>query len=201
MQDRTPSQAIAAPLAGRPELDRLVAPMEEVAARLLADPARAKLLKGSWLGHPVHPALTDLPIGFWTSAFVLDLAGGRNRRAADLMVGLGLLSALPTIAAGLADWAERDHEDKRIGAVHATANASAFLLYALSLGHRARGHRGRGVLLGFAGAAAATIGGLLGGHLAYGSTPDEATEVDQQGAEQVVDQQGAALRAVAGAPA
>src|SRR5215218_3409711 len=66
-------------------------------------PGRTKdLLAGTWLGHPAHPMLTDLPIGAWTSALILDLVAGRQaRRAADALVGVGVLTAVPTAMTGL----------------------------------------------------------------------------------------------------
>ena len=68
-----------------------------------------------WLGHPLHPLLTDLPIGFWTSAFVLDLVGGPGSRdASRQLVAWGVVSAVPTAAAGLADWPGLD----RAGPAH-----------------------------------------------------------------------------------
>ena len=71
------------------------------------------------LGHPLHPVLTDLPIGFWTSAWVLDLIGGEDHApAAQLLVGLGLLSTVPTIATGAADWTALPRRDKRLGLLH-----------------------------------------------------------------------------------
>jgi len=136
-------------------------------------------LHGTWLGHPLHPSLTDLPIGFWTSAFVLDLIGGRrSQRAADALVGLGVLSALPTAAAGAADWSEMNESDKRAGLVHALTNITATSLYALSFVSRKRGRRATGVLLGMAGAATATAGGYLGGHLSFRRAvgPNRATD-------------------------
>jgi uncharacterized membrane protein len=197
MPERTRPDPIG-PLADAPQLDRLVDPLLAVAERLLADRPRDAVLTGEWLGHPVHPVLTDLPIGFWTSSFVLDFTGGRNRRASDVLVGLGLLSALPTMASGLADWRRRERRDQRIGVVHAVANTGAWLLYLLSLGHRVRGNRLRGVAFGLAGATAATVGGYLGGHLAFGETPAPADDAGDAGdpQQQVVDQQGATLRAM-----
>ncbi len=125
-------------------------------------------LSGTWLGHPLHPMLTDIPIGSWTSAFVLDLVGGeRGHQAADMLIGIGILSALPTAAAGLSDWADTYGEELRIGTVHALANVTALSLYSLSWLARRRGSRGLGVTLGFLGATAATAGGYLGGHLVY----------------------------------
>jgi nitrite reductase/ring-hydroxylating ferredoxin subunit/uncharacterized membrane protein len=149
-------------------IDRFVRPVEQAAAKLLPRGRLKDALHGVWLGHPLHPVLTDLPIGFWTSAFVLDLVGGRPARsAADRLVGLGVVTAVPTAAAGLADWSELDQPERRAGAVHAAANVLATALYGLSLIARWRGRRGAGVVLGLAGATAATAGGFLGGHLSF----------------------------------
>jgi uncharacterized membrane protein len=125
--------------------------------------------RGRWLGHPVHPMLTDLPIGFWTSAFVLDLVPGeRVRPAPNTLVGLGVLSSLPTVLAGLAELtALRDERTLRVAAAHALGNAAGTVLYASSWWERRRGRRGRGVALSLVGAAALSFGGYLGGHLSY----------------------------------
>ena len=150
-------------------LDRLAQPAHRAVTAALPQGPVKDVLHGVWLGHPLHPLLTDLPIGFfWTSAFVLDLLGGRRARpAADALVGLGVAAALPTAAAGLADWSELNRPERRTGLVHAVANVAATALYGLSYTARRRGRRGRGVLLGLAGATAATAGGFLGGHLTY----------------------------------
>jgi nitrite reductase/ring-hydroxylating ferredoxin subunit/uncharacterized membrane protein len=131
-------------------------------------PAIASVLSGTPLGHPLHPVLTDLPIGSWTSAFFLDLIGGRDARPASrTLVGIGVLSALPTALTGLADWADTEGGTRRIGAVHAAFNTTALGLYTWSWASRRRGRQGRGVVLGVLGAAAATAGAYLGGHLVY----------------------------------
>jgi nitrite reductase/ring-hydroxylating ferredoxin subunit/uncharacterized membrane protein len=123
-------------------------------------------LSGTWLGHPVHPMLTDLPIGFWTSAWALDLLGGKRAAgAARKLVGLGILSAVPTAITGASDFGDTAAPEKRVGLVHATANTLALAAYVVSYVERARGRRRKGVLWGFAGAAFATVGGHLGGHL------------------------------------
>ena len=78
-------------------LDRPIKVVRPLAHALVADPARRDILHGTWLGHAVHPVLTDVVIGFWTSANVLDLVGGTtSRTAARRLVGLGVLSAVPT---------------------------------------------------------------------------------------------------------
>jgi nitrite reductase/ring-hydroxylating ferredoxin subunit len=138
---------------------------DAVRAALARQPLK-DLLSGTWLGHPLHPLLTDLPIGFWTSAFTLDLLGGRHsRRAATRLVAWGVLTAIPTAASGAADWGDTTDRDRRIGFVHAAANSTALACYAASWLARRRGRHTGGVLLGFAGATAATVGGFLGGHL------------------------------------
>lgn len=124
------------------------------------------VLSGTWLGHPLHPLLTDLPIGFWTSAFTLDLLGGRSsRRAATHLVAWGIVSAVPTAASGAADWGDTTGPARRIGLVHAAANSAALLCFTASWWSRVRGRHARGVAYGLVGATAATAGGYLGGHL------------------------------------
>jgi nitrite reductase/ring-hydroxylating ferredoxin subunit/uncharacterized membrane protein len=149
-------------------LDAVGNKVSEAVSRVTHQPPVSSLVSGTWLGHPLHPALTDLPIGSWTSAFVLDFVGGKaSRRAAQALVGLGVLTALPTAAAGIADWADTGGEAKRIGAVHALTNSVGLGLYYLSWKSRRRGHHARGVMWALAGATAATVGATLGGHLVY----------------------------------
>lgn len=170
-------------------LDAAVGPLRDVAAAIPGDVKR--FLQGERLGHPLHPMLTDLPIGFWTSAWVLDLVGGRrSARVATALVGFGVVSAIPTAAAGLADWSEMSRAKQRVGSVHAAANITATALYGLSFAARCRGERYRGVVLGMAGAAAATIGGYLGGHLVFGTTAGEAEDLPDRPGEGAVADEG-----------
>jgi uncharacterized membrane protein len=122
------------------------------------------------MGHAVHPLLTDIPIGCWTSASVLDLIGGRGGRSgARRLVALGVVSAVPTAATGLSDWAaiEDDRRAQRVGLVHAALNVSALGCYTVSWSARRRGHHGRGALWALVGSSVATVAGYLGGHLAF----------------------------------
>lgn len=154
---------------GRAEaIDGAAKPVSGIVARAVAPRPIKDLLSGSWLGHPFHPLLTDIPIGSWTSAFVLDLVGGgRGQEAADRLIGLGVVAALPTAATGLSDWSDYLGGERRIGFVHAVANVAAVTCYGASYLARRRGSRGAGLALSFVGAAAATVGGYLGGHLSY----------------------------------
>ena len=142
----------------------------DVARTIDKSPKLASLLRGEWLGHPLHPVLTDLPIGFWTSAWVLDLLPG-NRAAARSLIGLGVLSAVPTAMAGAADWVQMDRDKDNIAVPHAISNSTATALYALSWWQRRRGHHWRGVIVAQLAATAATVGGYLGGELAFGGNP------------------------------
>jgi nitrite reductase/ring-hydroxylating ferredoxin subunit/uncharacterized membrane protein len=154
-------------LEGNEALDRFARPVERIVAKTIPRGRVKDALHGVWLGHPLHPLLTDLPIGFWTGAFVLDLGGRRTRTAADALVALGIVTALPTAAAGVADWSELNQPERRGGLVHAAANLTATALYGLSLRARRRGRRGAGLVFAAAGATAATFGGFLGGHLSF----------------------------------
>jgi nitrite reductase/ring-hydroxylating ferredoxin subunit len=126
-------------------------------------------LAGTWLGHAVHPALTDAVIGTWLSATLLDLTGG-DRAAARRLVGAGVLAALPTALTGVTDWADSEAVDdgvRRVGAVHATANVGALALQIASYVARGRGDTGRGVALSLAAMGAASGSAYLGGYLSF----------------------------------
>jgi uncharacterized membrane protein len=129
------------------------------------------------VGHPVHPPLTDLPIGFWTSAWVLDLVGGdQGRSAARVLIGAGVVCAIPAIVTGLHDAGADDGLDRRVVAAHAASNGMATAAYAWSWWARRHGRWGRGVVLAMVGSGLATAGGVLGGQLAFGA--DQAAEPD-----------------------
>jgi nitrite reductase/ring-hydroxylating ferredoxin subunit len=127
------------------------------------------VLGGRWLGHPLHPPLTDVTIGTYTSALLLDwLGGAESRPAARRLIGLGLLSATPTVAAGAHDWADAEFGDaavRRIGLVHAACNLTANSLFAASYAARHRGQDGR--VLALAGGAALGAAAYLGGDLSF----------------------------------
>lgn len=129
------------------------------------------LLSGTWMGHALHPILTDVVIGSFTSATILDLVGGKDSApAARRLVGIGLLSYGPTALTGVNDWADSEPASdgvRRVGLIHAASNAVAATLYTMSWRARGKGRRGWGIVYGLAGAGALTAGGFLGGHLTY----------------------------------
>lgn len=140
--------------------------LESVAGAVVRSPGMANALRGTWLGHALHPLLTDFPLGAWMSASLLDLVGGPEaRKPAQRLVGFGLLAAVPTMASGLAEWQATGGGARRVGVVHAAVNTTAFVLYGSSwLARRRDAHR-LAVGLGVGGGVVATVGGYLGGHM------------------------------------
>src|SRR6185437_2527205 len=123
-------------------LDAVAEPVQG-AVNAVPQPVR-NVLDGVWFGNPLHPALTDIPIGAWSAAFVLDLAGSP---AADQALGVGILGAVPTALTGLNDWSHLKDDSRRIGTVHAIVNAAGLTLNVLSLAARRGGMRRIGKVL------------------------------------------------------
>jgi len=124
-------------------------------------------LYGTWLGHPLHPLMTDLPIGFWTSSMVFDLAG--QEEAADLTLKLGTVSALGTAVSGVAQWHDLQEMEtpRRLGTLHAMLNVAATASYGVSWLLRGQHSRPAAMVFSTAGFTLATVSGMLGGDLAY----------------------------------
>jgi uncharacterized membrane protein len=119
-----------------------------------------------WLGHAVHPLMTFIPLGTWTSASVLDLVGGQSsRKAAQRLIAVGILSAPPTALTGLAEFGPIAERDKRVAVVHALSNTVALTLFTASWRARRKGAHARGVGLALTAHVATGLGGFLGGHL------------------------------------
>jgi nitrite reductase/ring-hydroxylating ferredoxin subunit/uncharacterized membrane protein len=140
-------------------------------------------LHGRWLGHQLHPLLVALPIGMWSGATLLDFTAGRDgERAAQRLIGAGVLLVAPTAAAGWADWSELGafERPKRVGLIHAAANNVATVLYATSWLSRQRGNHARGRALALLAATGLGVGGYLGGHLAYSQGVGVNRNADEQ---------------------
>lgn len=141
-------------------------------------------LHGTWLGHPLHPALTSLPTGAVATTVAMDAASmvpGRGlslRDASRFSLGIGILGSLGAAATGVTDWQYTHEKSRRIGAVHGVLNAVATALYVMSWRDRRRGRHARGVIGSTLGYGLTLSSGYLGAALVYGS----GTGVDQSGA-------------------
>ncbi|WP_405550662.1 Rieske 2Fe-2S domain-containing protein [Streptomyces sp. NBC_01171] len=153
---------------GRSALDALTGPVAELVNKVTQPTAVKNALSGTWLGHALHPVLTDVPIGAWGMATVLDLtAGERGARAARKLVGFGLLAVVPTAASGASDWADTIGGPQRVGLVHGMLNSAATVLQAASWVARLTGRRRAGVVLSGVGLGLTGASAYLGGHLSY----------------------------------
>jgi nitrite reductase/ring-hydroxylating ferredoxin subunit len=130
----------------------------------LPQPVR-DLLDGVWLGAPLHPALTDVPLGAWTAAALLDVVGSES---ADGALTVGVLAAVPAALTGLNDWSHLKGESKQLGVVHALLNTAGLTLNVCSLAARRRGDRGLARVLSGTAYLGALLSAHLGGQLSFG---------------------------------
>jgi len=112
--------------------DKVIEPARRAVLSALKPPALKDALHGTWLGHPLHPVLVQVPVGSWVSAGLLD-AIPPLRPAATLLIGIGVAAAVPAALSGAADWSEQSAGVRRLGALHAVLNTAALGLYAGSL--------------------------------------------------------------------
>ena len=107
-----------------PRIDQLAEPLSKTVrgAYEAAGPAgqRAKNARhGVWLGHPLHPVFSDLPLGAWTTALALDAASNGDpgmRRGATFAMGMRLAGAVGAAVTGLTDWSEVRRCPRTVGA-------------------------------------------------------------------------------------
>src|SRR3954447_6941805 len=99
-------------------IDKVAEPVRRAVQSTLRPQLVKDFLHGTWLGHPLHPVMAQVPVGTWLSAGVLD-AIPPARPAAALLIGTGVAAAVPTALSGAADWPEQDDAVRRLGAVHA----------------------------------------------------------------------------------
>jgi len=152
--------------------DWLAAELVPLRERYQDNPALELTHGGRWLGHPLHPALSDLPVGLWAGATLLDVTdrgpaprGGID--AAGVLSAAGILAACATALTGLSDWTVSDEQDRRVGLFHGLLNTVALGLQGASLGTRMTGHRGTARALGAASLTVTAAAAYLGGHLVF----------------------------------
>jgi nitrite reductase/ring-hydroxylating ferredoxin subunit/uncharacterized membrane protein len=130
------------------------------------------VLDGVWLEAPLHPVMTDVPIGAWTAALVfdgLDLATGKKplQHAADASLLFGTLGAFGAATTGLSDWRYLTGGSRRMGVAHGLLNTIGLVLSIVSLVQRATGRRNAARLTFLTGYSISGTAAHLGGELSY----------------------------------
>jgi nitrite reductase/ring-hydroxylating ferredoxin subunit/uncharacterized membrane protein len=144
----------------------------QAAAKSLPKPVR-NVLDGVWLGAPLHPALTDVPLGSWSAAATfdaIDLLRGEDSLAdaADAALALGVLAAVPAALSGINDWSYLRGDSRRVGTVHALVNTTGLVLNIASLALRRSGSCDLGRLMSGLAYGGALFAAHLGGELSFG---------------------------------
>ncbi len=150
-------------------------------------------LNGVWLGHALHPIMTDIPVGCWTVALTLDLLSGADEKSdltagADAALGLGILGALGAAVTGMTDWSDTVGKERHTGLVHMLLNVGGLTAYSLSWLLRKKGQRKLAVAISTAAYGVTSFSAYLGGelvfkmgsmvnHNAWSEAPSEWTEV------------------------
>lgn len=138
----------------------------DIAERLIGRGAFAGALRGSWLGHPVHPLLVTLPIGTWLTSMVFDVIF-KDATTARRLLAVGLAATPPTLLAGWSDYVSLSRRQQRVGLVHAATNFVGVVMFALSYRAYRKERRQAARMFSLLGLAVISAGGALGGHLSY----------------------------------
>ena len=152
--------------------DPLAERLQPLIRRAVSPPAVRNFLDGVWLGVPLHPALTDVPVGAWTTALLLDsgsvVSGNESLgAAADRALAVGTIAAVPAAVTGLNDMRDLVGQSRRIAMVHALVNVLGLSLSTASLAYRRRGRRGLARGLSGLGYLTSSTAAHLGGKLSF----------------------------------
>jgi uncharacterized membrane protein len=125
------------------------------------------LLHGTWLGHPLHAAATDIPIGALLITVLLDLLN--QRAAADVALVVTILFMLAAAVSGAADYIDTDGTARARATVHSTLMVVALVVLLISLVLRAGNPTDRTVpvVLGIVGFLIVNVGAYVGGDVVY----------------------------------
>jgi nitrite reductase/ring-hydroxylating ferredoxin subunit len=158
-------------------IDEVATPLRDAVRALWKDSGPAgqtvkNALHGVWLGHPLHPVLTDVPVGAWTTALALDAKAATTgdvgyRNAADFALAVGLVGAAGAAVTGLNDWSETDGPARRLGVLHGLLNIAATSFVATGYVLRRNHARHAGSAWTIAGVGLAMASAYLGGALVY----------------------------------
>ena len=139
------------------------------------------ILKGTWLGHPLHPILAHIPMAMWPGALIFDLlsqreiGGNAMVRLSFYAIVFGLVASLLAVPAGVVDGSgiKKEKPAWKIGLYHMILNLLVGLLFAINLGLRLQTFReattvaGAPLLLSILGTALLIGSAYLGGMMTY----------------------------------
>jgi nitrite reductase/ring-hydroxylating ferredoxin subunit/uncharacterized membrane protein len=157
---------IMARLEGARSLDRIGDAVRRAVRGTVGRGRVGDALHGRQLGHPVHPAMVQFPVGAWMGAAVLDFVPGAEH-ASTVLVIVGTAGTVAATATGAADYASLSRQQRRVALVHAAANTVAIGLFTASIVARLRGDHRRGRMLSLTGLGVAGGSAYLGGHVAF----------------------------------
>ncbi|HLZ21527.1 MAG TPA: Rieske 2Fe-2S domain-containing protein [Ktedonobacterales bacterium] len=176
------------------------------------------LLNGTWFGHPIHPVITDIPIGAWLLAALFDIlwlaaptGNAWAARGAQALVLVGVITALGAAATGATDWSDTYGSERAVGLLHGSLMSLAAVLYIISMILRfttSTGDSAAAAIIGFLGIITVLVGAYYGGDMVFGKgtgvnhTAWEAGGEDFEAVATVADVQQRALTKVmvAGVP-
>ena len=171
----TPATPAPTPFAERFS-DGLQSILQKILGTQRQSPRRLKsLLNGVWLGHPLHPLLTDIPIAAWAITALFDIIWLISRSSwaatgAFVTVIVGILAALAAAVTGLTDWSDTYGSERRVGLNHAIFNVIALLLYLVSFILRLIAGPDDTIvaaIIGFVGLISVSYAGYLGGEMVF----------------------------------
>ena len=153
------------------------------------------LLHGTtFLGHPLHPAITDLPIGAWTVGVVLDYLAifGHSVPAAagDIALLVGVIAGLLAVATGYTDFHDTFGHERRVALTHGLTMSTVAVVEVVSLVFRWVGGTGlhpAAVGLASAGLVLVVLGGYIGGHVVFSMGTAVNRNAFYEGAEDYLD--------------
>ena len=139
------------------------------------------ILKGTWLGHPLHPILVHIPMAMWPGALILDvlsqcdIGGNAIVRLSFYAIAFGLSASLLAAPTGLVDWSgiKKEKPAWKVGLYHMLLNLVAVLLFAINLALRWQRFRdavkvdSTPLLLSAIGTAVLIVSAYLGGRMVY----------------------------------
>jgi nitrite reductase/ring-hydroxylating ferredoxin subunit/uncharacterized membrane protein len=169
--------AIARVVESQTWLDKLGDPLQNWLLQLYGKPGQPNrrikdILNGTWLGHALHPALTDIPLGAWSCTMLLDLVSNNAGSdgialGADVTLALGIVGATAAAVTGVTDWSDLYGTDRRVGLMHGLLNSGILLTNIGSLVLRLTGRRRTGITLSTVGYLASLLSAYLGGELSF----------------------------------